>query len=132
MAASLPWAGTDRVNAMGHLDAVKAALLATTLLSWVALARAIVGGDRSGSLGNAGCAIAFLLTASITRLTFTEVETRIQILGFGLTAAVLVARGASATNREAHLRRWVYCLFGTTVGAVTTRELVHHYLERWL
>ena len=132
MAASLPWAGTDRVNAMGHLDAVKAALLATTLLSWVALARAIMGGDRSGSLGNAGCAIAFLLTAGITRLTFTEVETRIQILGFGLTAAALVARGASAANRGAQVRRWIYCLLGTTIGAVTTRELVHHYLERWL
>ena len=132
MAAPLPETGTDRVNAMGHLDAVKAALLAATLLSWVALARAMLGGDRSGGLGNAGCAIAFLVTAGVTRLTFTEVETRIQILGFGIAAAALVAWGVSAAPRDARLTRWACCLLGTAIGAVATRELVHRYLERWL
>ena len=117
---------------MGHVDAVKAALLAATLLSWAALARAMLGGDRPGGLGNAGCAIAFLVTAGITRLTFTEVETRVQIAGFGVAAAVLVARGATAVDRDAKLSRWASCLLGAAVGAVATRELVHRYLERWL
>ena len=117
---------------MGHLDAIKAALLAATLLSWVALVRAMLGGRRSGGLGNGGCAIAFLATAAITRLTFTEVETRVQILGFGIAAAALIAWGVSSAQRDAKLTRWGCCVLGTAVGAVVTRELVHHYLERWL
>lgn len=132
LAAPLPGTGADGVRAMGHVDAVKAVLLAATLLSWAALARAMLGGDRPGGLGHAGCAIAFLVTAAITRLTFTEVETRVQIAGFGVAAAVLVARGVTGADLNAKLSRWARCVLGAAVGAVTTRELVHHYLERWL
>ena len=117
---------------MGHLDAVKAALLAATLVSWAVLAYTMLDEGRQRGLGNVGCAVAFLVTAGITRLTFTEVETRIQIAAFGIAAALLVARQVSTSRHDAKLGRWVCCLFGTIAGAVLTRELVHHYLERWL
>ena len=118
---------------MGHLDAVKAALLAVTLVSWAALSRAMLATDQARRLNNAGCAICFLATAGITRLTFTAVETRIQIAAFGVAAALLIGqRVAAAGSHESRIGRWACCLLGTTVGAVAMRELVHKYLERWI
>ncbi len=117
---------------MGHVDALKAVLLGATLCAWVALAVLMLRPGRTGAPGNAGCALAFLGTAALTRLTFTEVETRVQITAFGVAAALFVARQVAVRDAGPKLQRWASCMAGTVVGAVVVREVVHHYLERWL
>lgn len=115
---------------MGHVDVLKLFLLASTLVAWALLVVVMVGppGLRVG--GHLGSALAFLLAAGITRLTFTEVETRIQITAFCTAAALLVARQTAGAAGGDRLARWAACAAGTVVGAVVVRELVHHVLER--
>ena len=114
---------------MGHVDSLKLVLLGSTLVAWALLVVVMVGprGVRVG--GNVGSALAFLLAAGITRLTFTEVETRIQITAFCAVAALLVARQTRGALGGVRLARWASCAAGTVVGAVVVRELVHHVLE---
>lgn len=117
---------------MGHLDVIKEALLVATGCAWVALVFAMLGPARLRVGGDRACAIAFLITAGITRLAFTEVYTRLQIALFCAAAGILVARQASATLTGTKLRRWGACVGGTIVGAVVSREAVHHYLSQWI
>ena len=117
---------------MGHLDVIKAMLLVATGCAWIALVLAMLGPARLRLGDDKACAIAFLITAGVTRLAFTEVYTRLQIALFCAAAGILVAKQASATLTGTKLRRWTSCAGGTIVGAIVSREVVHHYLWHWI
>ena len=111
---------------------LKIAVLALAVLSWTVLAAFLVGVGRFRPHGAFDRAVAFLLTATMTRLAFTHVHTRWQIAAFVAVASLAVAAQAARTGLGAAAVRWAASVSGIVVGAVVTREIVHHYLERWL
>ena len=56
-------------------------------------------------------------------------ERRVQIPVVCAGAALLVARQTAGALSGVRLARWASCAAGIVVGAVATRELVHHILE---
>lgn len=111
---------------------LKDARLLAAVLSWAALAVLLVGVGRFRLTGAADRALAFLVAATVTRLAFTHVQTRWQITAFVLVASVAVAARIPRTGLGGAAMRWAASVGGIVVGAVVTREIVHHVLERWL
>ena len=117
---------------MGHVGPLKDAILAAAVLSWAALGASLLGVGRFRLSGYGEHAAAFLVAAALTRLAFTHVETRWQIAAFASLAAVYALAQARWVGGEEAGGRWAASMVGIVLGAVATREVVHHVLERWL
>ena len=110
---------------------LKEAALLLAALSWAGLAISLVGVGGLRLRGTLDRAAVFLVAAALTRLAFTHVRTRWQIAAFVLVASVAVAARMTKTGVGGAAVRWAASVGGIVVGAVATREIVHHVLERW-
>lgn len=119
-----------------HEDLKETAFLLAAL-SWAGLAVLLVGVGPLRFRGIFDRAAVFFVAATMTRLAFTHVRTRWQITAFVLVASVAVLARIARTGpgggalRWASLR-WAASVAGIVVGAVSTREFVHHVVERWM
>lgn len=113
-------------------DDLKEAALLLAALSWAGLAVFLVGVGPLRLRGVLDRAAVFLVAATMTRLAFTHVRTRWQIAAFVLVASVAVMARIARTGPGGAALRWAASVAGIVVGAVSTREFVHHVVERWL
>ncbi len=114
-------------------DDLKEAALLLAALSWAGLAVLLVGVGPLRLRGVLDRAAVFLVAATLTRLAFTHVQH--PLADHGLRARRLGGRGgpgsaqpASAARPCAGRRAWA----ASWLAPSSTREFVHHVVERWL
>lgn len=114
------------------MDGIKTALIVAAACSWVALAVLSLVPGRLQISGNARCAVAFFVAAAITRLAFREFETRWQLTGFAVAAAVFWFCQVWVERRGVPGTQWFASALGAFVGALIMRTVAHHHLWRHL
>ncbi len=89
---------------MFQVDDLKTALVVAAACSWVTLVVLSLVPSRWQLGGDLRCATAFFIAAAVTRAAFREFETRWQLAGFMITAAVFWAYQMWTERRDVPAR----------------------------
>ena len=117
---------------MFQVDDLKTALVVAAACSWVTLVVLSLVPSRWQLSGDLRCATTFFIAAAVTRAAFREFETRWQLAGFMITAAVFWAYQMWTERRDVSSTRWLASVWAAFIGAVIMRTVAHHHLWRHL